>query len=73
MTRSRILPKMANNAATPDITIPEEFPEVLRDLNRAILESQPADIIKFCAEYFNKKVAEGKQYFSRPYHHHRLQ
>ena len=52
---------MANNAATPDITIPEEFPEILRDLNRAILESQPADIIKFCAEYFNKKVAEGKQ------------
>jgi hypothetical protein len=39
-------------------TIPEEFPEILRDLNRAILKAQPEDIIAFCADYFNKKVKE---------------
>jgi hypothetical protein len=39
-------------------SIPPEFPEILRDLSRAILKAQPTDIIKFCAEYFNTKKLE---------------
>lgn len=40
-------------------SIPAEFPEILRDLNRAILKAQPNDIIAFCADYFTQKKAEG--------------
>jgi CRP-like cAMP-binding protein len=39
-------------------TIPEEFPEILRDLNRSILREQPDDIVSFCAAYFTKKITE---------------
>ena len=39
-------------------SIPAEFPEILRDLNRAILKAQPNDIIVFCADYFTQKKAE---------------
>jgi cAMP-dependent protein kinase regulator len=39
-------------------TVPEGFPEILRDLNRAILKAQPDDIITFCAAYFTKKVKD---------------
>ncbi|KAI8915982.1 cyclic nucleotide-binding-like protein [Gorgonomyces haynaldii] len=42
-------------------TVPAEFPEVLRDLNRAILKQQPQDILGFCAQYFADKVKERKQ------------
>ena len=31
-------------------SVPPEFPEILRDLNRAILRAQPTDIIGFCAD-----------------------
>lgn len=40
-------------------SVPPEFPEILRDLNRAILRAQPTDIIGFCADYFTKKKSEG--------------
>ena len=40
-------------------SVPAEFPEILRELNRAILRAQPSDIIGFCADYFTKKKAEG--------------
>ena len=40
-------------------SVPQEFPEILRDLNRAILKAQATDIIAFCADYFTKKKAEG--------------
>jgi cAMP-dependent protein kinase regulator len=40
-------------------SIPAEFPEILRELNRAILKAQPSDIVQFCADYFNEKVKQG--------------
>ncbi|KAJ3271141.1 hypothetical protein HDV01_006999 [Terramyces sp. JEL0728] len=39
-------------------SVPPEFPEILRDLNRAILKAQPADIITFCADYFKQKLEQ---------------
>ncbi|KAI9333542.1 cyclic nucleotide-binding-like protein [Zopfochytrium polystomum] len=43
----------------PDqFTVPANFPEILKDLNREVLRSQPKDIYQFCATYFHKKLAE---------------
>lgn len=44
--------------ATVPASVPPEFPEILRELNRAILKAQPGDIVGFCADYFTKKKAE---------------
>ncbi|KAI8902129.1 cyclic nucleotide-binding-like protein [Globomyces pollinis-pini] len=50
---------MSNVQHTPTpASVPPEFPEILRELNRAILKAQPPDIIAFCADYFKKKVDE---------------
>ena len=40
------------------ITVPTQLPEILKDLNREILRHQPKDITLFCADYFQKKLAE---------------
>ncbi|KAH6561616.1 hypothetical protein BASA50_002332 [Batrachochytrium salamandrivorans] len=45
----------ANHAAP---SVPADFPDILKDLNRAILRAQPADILEFCAEYFRKKTMD---------------
>ncbi|TPX37115.1 hypothetical protein SmJEL517_g00963 [Synchytrium microbalum] len=39
-------------------TVPLEFPELLKDLNREVLRSQPKNIIQFCADYFATKLAD---------------
>jgi hypothetical protein len=45
----------------PDqFSVPQGFPEILKDLNREILRAQPKDIYQFCASYFEKKLAEKK-------------
>lgn len=49
----------AEDHVVSQASVPAEFPAILRDLNRVILKEQPADIISFCADYFNKKVQEG--------------
>ena len=36
--------------------VPEEFPEILADLTKAILKEQPADIIEYSYHYFKNKV-----------------
>ena len=46
---------------TGDFAIPAGFPEVLSDLAREILRSQPTDIHKFAAEYFAKAAASAGQ------------
>ncbi|KAJ3085359.1 hypothetical protein HK102_000073 [Quaeritorhiza haematococci] len=38
--------------------VPASFPEILKDLNREVLRAQPQDIYQFCANYFNKKLAD---------------
>jgi len=35
--------------------VPEEYPNILRDLTREILRLQPRDIISFAAQYFKCK------------------
>jgi hypothetical protein len=40
--------------------IPEGFPDILHDLSKEILRNQPADIIEFCAMYF-QCLQEGKE------------
>lgn len=35
--------------------IPQELPNIVRDLTREILRYQPQDIVQFCAEYFKAK------------------
>lgn len=40
------------NTVSLPITVPVDFPNILRDLNRAILKEQPTDIIQFCSNYF---------------------
>jgi Regulatory subunit of type II PKA R-subunit len=45
-------------AAEPSASVPPEFPEILKDLNRAILKAQPADILAFSATYFQTKLTE---------------
>ena len=47
-------------------SVPPEFPEILRDLNRAILKAQPNDIIAFCADYFTKKNADESKQAAKP-------
>jgi hypothetical protein len=39
--------------------VPDGFPEILHDLSKEILRNQPADIIEFCAMYF-QCLQEGK-------------
>ncbi|KAJ3188161.1 hypothetical protein HDU85_005311 [Gaertneriomyces sp. JEL0708] len=43
---------------TDQFTVPADFPQVLKDLNREILRSQPSDIYQFAANYFQKKLEE---------------
>eukprot|EP01033_Poteriospumella_lacustris_P012865 gene12865-9197_t len=45
-----------NNKYSKDFKIPEGFDEVLRNLTREILRSQPEDINKFAYEYFTNEV-----------------
>jgi hypothetical protein len=46
---------MSTNPEALPPSVPAEFPEILRDLNREILKAQPENIISFCADYFNRK------------------
>ncbi|KAJ3155564.1 hypothetical protein HDU89_006530 [Geranomyces variabilis] len=39
-------------------TVPAEFPEILKDLNKELLRTQPQDIYQFCSNYFQKKLEE---------------
>lgn len=39
-----------------DPSIPQGFPDVLKDLNREVLRAQPSDIYQFCANHFAKKL-----------------
>jgi hypothetical protein len=41
-----------------DFQIPNEFPEILRNLTREILRDKPKDINKYAAEYFDKMIQE---------------
>ncbi|KAJ3266477.1 hypothetical protein HDU77_000577 [Chytriomyces hyalinus] len=41
--------------------VPAEFPEILKDLNREVLRSQPKDIYQFCANYFHGKLADQRK------------
>ncbi|KAJ3001574.1 hypothetical protein HKX48_002808, partial [Thoreauomyces humboldtii] len=39
-------------------SVPAEFPEILKDLNKEILRSQPPDIYQFCSNYFQKRLED---------------
>ena len=41
-----------------EFQIPPDFPEILRDLTREVLRSQPKDINAFAHQYFKKKREE---------------
>lgn len=41
-------------------SVPDNFAEILRDLSRAVLRAQPANVKAFCAEYFSQKIHERK-------------
>lgn len=46
----------------PDqFSVPAAFPAILKDLNKEVLKAQPDDIYQFCANYFQKKLAEQRQ------------
>lgn len=45
-----------NNKYSKDFKIPEGFDEVLRNLTREVLRSQPEDINKFAYEYFTNEI-----------------
>lgn len=47
---------LLDTAAAP--AVPAELPEILRELNRAILCSQPTDVLVFCSEYFASLLRE---------------
>ncbi|KAJ3032489.1 hypothetical protein HDV00_007454 [Rhizophlyctis rosea] len=49
---------MAERFNPEEFTVPAAFPDILKDLNREVLRSQPKDIYQFCADYFHKKLAE---------------
>jgi hypothetical protein len=38
--------------------VPQGFPELLKELSREVLRSQPADIYGFCTAFFEKKLKE---------------
>ncbi|KAJ3238232.1 hypothetical protein HDU81_008214 [Chytriomyces hyalinus] len=44
-----------------ELNLPAEFPEILKDLNREVLRSQPKDIYQFCANYFYGKLADQRK------------
>ncbi|KAI8927704.1 cyclic nucleotide-binding-like protein [Entophlyctis helioformis] len=46
------------SAPDPHAAVPADFPDILKELNRAILRAQPDDIYEFCADYFKKKITE---------------
>ncbi|KAI9331116.1 cyclic nucleotide-binding-like protein [Zopfochytrium polystomum] len=46
------------DAAHPHHHVPAAFPEILKDLNREVMRSQPKDIYQFCATYFFNKLAD---------------
>ncbi|KAJ3101297.1 hypothetical protein HDU97_001537 [Phlyctochytrium planicorne] len=49
---------MSDRTKPEQFTVPAEFPEILKDLNREVLRHQPKDIYQFCATYFHKKLAD---------------
>ena len=57
-----------NTAAFPETAkVPAEFPEILRELNRAILRDKPEDIYSFSAAYFRKRITEIKNMASKAF------
>ena len=44
--------------APASIRIPPGFEEILRDLAREVLRSQPEDIIAFASSHFKKKLLQ---------------
>ncbi|RKO96795.1 hypothetical protein CAUPRSCDRAFT_11511 [Caulochytrium protostelioides] len=51
-------PAPPSPSAPPGFTIPSAFPDVLKDLNREVLRSQPADLLQFCANYFQRRLEQ---------------
>ncbi|KNC97745.1 hypothetical protein, variant [Spizellomyces punctatus DAOM BR117] len=49
---------MSERFSPDQFTVPAEFPEILKDLNRELLRAQPKDIYQFCANYFHRKLEE---------------
>ncbi|KAI8817229.1 cyclic nucleotide-binding-like protein [Fimicolochytrium jonesii] len=49
---------MGERFNSDQFTVPAEFPEILKDLNKEILRAQPQDIYQFCSNYFQKKLEE---------------
>ncbi|KAJ3396400.1 hypothetical protein HDV05_003181, partial [Chytridiales sp. JEL 0842] len=49
---------MAEKFSPEQFTVPAAFPEILKDLNREVLRHQPKDIYQFCANYFQRKLAD---------------
>lgn len=39
-------------------SVPQEYLEELNSLNREVNKHQPDDLVKFCADYFNRKLKE---------------
>ncbi|KAJ3071043.1 hypothetical protein HDU98_005894 [Podochytrium sp. JEL0797] len=52
---------MAHDTHMDEFAVPAEFPEILKDLNREVLRSQPKDIYQFCATYFHNKLSEQRK------------
>lgn len=42
------------------IVVPTELPEILKCFSKEVIRENPADLIAFSKEYFEKKVAEQK-------------
>ncbi|RUS14814.1 hypothetical protein BC938DRAFT_477204 [Jimgerdemannia flammicorona] len=49
----------------PAIThqLPEEYTQLLGELNREVSTTNPEDVLQFCANFFNKKLEEQRVRF----------
>ncbi|KAI8840252.1 cyclic nucleotide-binding-like protein [Chytridium lagenaria] len=49
---------MMTDQSQDHVTVPGVFPEILKDLNREVIRTQPEDVYQFCADYFFRKLSE---------------
>ncbi|ODQ50330.1 camp-dependent protein kinase regulatory subunit [Saitoella complicata NRRL Y-17804] len=43
------------------MTIPTEYANILNELNREVLRSQPADVLQFCSDFFLRKLGQQRK------------
>ncbi|BFZ64793.1 hypothetical protein YB2330_005946 [Saitoella coloradoensis] len=43
------------------MTIPTEYANILNELNREVLRSQPADVLQFCTDFFLRKLGQQRK------------